>query len=81
MQIAFVVGLITAGQIKAYLFPMEAAADAVILLFLITQLFLGFEAIRRMIRAQAVKFHLTQYRPVSMEEVPLTTMNIRTKVE
>jgi len=69
-----------------YLIPMEAAVDAGLLLFLVAQLFLGAQAVRLMVKAQAVKFHLTQRRQagegaVPLATVPLAPVNVRTKVD
>ena len=58
------------GNVDSIVLPLERAINIVFLAFLLLQLLLGFRALQLMIRAQAVKFHLTQF-----EDVPMRTLN------
>lgn len=71
MQVLLTVSLYLLGHFGVLLFPLEIVAHMVILAFLCSHLVLGFRALQLMFRAQAVKFHLTQYHGCSVEEVPM----------
>ncbi len=49
------------ANVNTIVLPLERATDIPLLLFLLAQLALGFRGLQLMIRAQAVKFHLSQF--------------------
>lgn len=81
MQILLTLSLYVMGYLGALLFPLEIAAHIVILAFLCAHLILGFRALQLMVQAQAVKFHLTQYRFGSVEEVPMVPVHSSRKLD
>lgn len=49
------------ANVDTILLPLERGVNIVMGVFLCVQLLLGFRALQLMVRAQAVKFHLTQF--------------------
>lgn len=66
------------ANIDTIILPLERAINIVLALFLLSQLLLGFRALQLMIRAQAVKFHLTQFN--RLEDIPMQTLNSKKMV-
>ncbi len=57
------------ANIDTVLLPLERAVNIVLLLFLLAQLLLGLRALQLMVKAQAVKFHLSQFSSLREETV------------
>ena len=70
LQIPFSVYLM--ANVDTIILPLERAINIILALFLLVQLVLGFRALQLMVRAQAVKFHLTQFD--RLEDIPLQTL-------
>ena len=49
------------ANVDTIVLPLERGVNIVMGVFLCVQLLLGFRALQLMVRAQAVKFHLTQF--------------------
>jgi len=49
------------ANVNTIVLPLERAASIPLLSFLLAQLPLGFRALQLMVRAQAIKFHLSQF--------------------
>lgn len=49
------------GNINTIVLPLETAVNIVLLAFLLAHVVLGFRALQLMVRAQAVKFHLSHF--------------------
>ncbi|XP_064392157.1 transmembrane protein 17B-like [Halichondria panicea] len=56
-------------NMDAVILPLERAVNIVLLLFLLAQLLLGLRALQLMVKAQAVKFHLSQFSSLRDETV------------
>ena len=70
LQVPFCVYLM--ANVDTVILPLERAINIVLGVFLLVQLALGFRALQLMVRAQAIKFHLTQFdRP---DDIPLLTL-------
>ncbi len=57
------------ANIDTVVLPIERAVNIVLLLFLLAQLLLGLRALQLMVKAQAVKFHLSQFSSLREETV------------
>ncbi len=57
------------ANIDTVVLPLERAVNIVLLLFLLAQLLLGLRALQLMVKAQAVKFHLSQFSSLREETV------------
>ncbi len=66
------------ANVSTIILPLEVAVNIVFLLFLLVQIVLGFRALQLMIRAQAVKFHLSQFD--RLEDIPLQTLGTDKKL-
>ena len=49
------------ANIDTVILPLERAVNILLLCFLVAQLSLGFRALQVMVKAQAVKFHLSNF--------------------
>ena len=49
------------ANVNTIVLPLERAATIPLLGFLLSQLILGFRALQLMVKAQAIKFHLSQF--------------------
>ena len=49
------------ANVDTIVLPLERAVNIVLLTFLLVQLFLGFRALHIMVKAQAIKFHLSNF--------------------
>lgn len=49
------------ANVDTIILPLERAVNILLLIFLLAQLLLGFRALQVMAKAQAVKFHLSNY--------------------
>lgn len=66
------------ANLDTIILPLERAVNIIMGLFLLIQLLLGFRALQLMVRAQAVKFHLTQFD--RLDDIQLQPMYLK-KVE
>ena len=49
------------ANVDTVILPLERAVNIVLLTFLLVQVLLGFGALQLMVKAQAVKFHLSNF--------------------
>ena len=57
------------ANIDTLILPLERAVNIVLLLFLVAQLLFGLRALQLMVKAQAVKFHLSQFSSISEQRL------------
>lgn len=62
-------------NVDTIILPLERAINIVLIMFLSTHLLLGLRALQLMVRAQAVKFHLTQFD--RLEDIQLESLNTK----
>ena len=62
-------------NVDTIILPLERAVNIVLIPFLCAQLVLGLRALQLMVRAQAVKFHLTQFD--RLEDIQLESFNTK----
>lgn len=61
------------ANVDTIILPLERAVNIVMGVFLCSQLLLGFRALQLMVRAQAIKFHLTQFD--RLDDIQLLPLN------